>query len=132
MDLYKEIIIDLYYKCFPKRRFRDEVFNWSIVTWIFFIFFIITCCVLLGYILLSDNNFVVVSILYLLFLVSITLFFWSRGRDVPSLVKYLKIQERRIEDFDKKLKEQGVIKNDQICKIIDYFTYINELCTIIR
>lgn len=87
---------------------------------------------LLGYILLSDNNFVVVSILYLLFLVSITLFFWSRGRDVPSLVKYLKIQERRIEDFDKKLKEQGVIKNDQICKIIDYFTYINELCTIIR
>ncbi|MCO8297456.1 hypothetical protein [Tetragenococcus halophilus] len=127
MDLYREIIIDLYYKCFPKRRLRDEFFNWSKRTLICCAFSVVTCILLLSYIILFDNSFVIVSILYILFLISLTFFSWSRGKDTFSLVEYLEIQKSRLKIFDEKLKEQGATKTDQIRKIIDYFSYINEL-----
>ncbi|GFK29295.1 hypothetical protein [Tetragenococcus halophilus] len=127
MDLYREIIIDLYYKCFPKRRIRDEFFNWSKRTLICCVLLVATCILLLSYIVLFDNSFIVVSILYILFLAFLTLFSWSRGKDAFSLAEYLEIQKKYLKKFDEKLKEQGAIKTEQIRKIIDYFSYINEL-----
>ncbi|WP_317929427.1 hypothetical protein [Tetragenococcus halophilus] len=127
MDLYRKIIIDLYFNCFPKKNFRDEFFIWKKATRFYFVSIIVTCCLLLSYIAFFDESVVVVSALYFVLLGSFALFTWSMKKNSPTLAERLKVKEKQLMEFDEKLKAQGIIRTAQIYEIIDYFVYINAL-----